>query len=149
VFTSPKDEFITKSATASAVEAARERLRKAFAENQRVFFDLVCKCQGRQPSEGFVLCAKSECSKVPSSEDLRKYGQTCPSCSAPLVERRASRVDDCVPDEAELDDHMTDDERRRRGVAASATGVPFGPVKSKVRAVKSASGGRLDGQRID
>src|SRR3989442_13621292 len=85
VFTFPKDEFITKSATASAVEAARERLRKAFAENQRAFFDLVCKCQGRQGSGGFLVCGKAARPGGPRSEALRNQAQTCPSGWAPLV----------------------------------------------------------------
>src|SRR2546425_8458985 len=123
--TYPRDTFVSKRGP-SALELAFKRLEQAFLAKQAAFHSLVVRAQGRSPEvgDGFLICSKAECSKVPSLEDLRKNGEVCPSCLGDLVERHAPRDDDRVPDVEELDDHMTDDERRSRGVAAK--GVAFG-----------------------
>src|SRR2546422_3401718 len=138
--TYPRDTFVSKRGP-SALEVAFKRLEDAFLAKQTAFHSLVVRAQGRSPEvgDGFLICNTTECSKVPSLEQSLKNGEVCPSCGGDLVERRAPHL---------MSDDMDDDERKRRGVAVTAKGVPFGAVKQRIKSVKSAHGGRLNGRRI-
>ena len=131
------------------VVTALKSLQKAVAAQQAaagaLIYKMCASAQGR-PGQAPLVC--SECGLVPDAERLSKSA-FCPSCLVGFTEKKApTHIDDHVRDEDELDDHMNDGERKWRGVATKATGVPFGRAKSRVRAVKSSHGGRLDGGRL-
>src|SRR5438445_3139938 len=119
-----KSKVLTPEAM-RAVKACMAATRENIAKVQQLVYAKVAQAQGRA---GMAPMYCWKCGYTPDASELAKSA-FCPSCLTGFIERRAPVVDGYVPDEAELDDEMDPDERKRRGVAAK--GVAFGRVKSR------------------